>query len=293
MFTYFLRSFCEEYEYPQEACTQICDTYHKIRLHESAYAVFRDMVLMYEKEGLPEQNDFLNRLDVIAEEVGANPYTTHLLYLICLTPHLKVLYRKNEYNDAIFHDSVLDLKWKLQECWQMHNVWGVFVSWWHVDFFRLKLFALGRLQFELTKCKCDYSENGIEVHEGDIVVNVHIPSGRPLKREEYTKSYELAAEFFAEHFADRPVVFVCNSWFLNPDNVYLLPETSSVLRFAQDYHVVKKQDTNIALWRIFHKEYHDNPEEMPQDTSLQRALVSWLKEGKSFALGYGIFFYKK
>ena len=64
--------------------------------------------------------------------------------------------------------------------------------------------------------------------------------------------------------------------------------------FMKDYDIVEsKESTGGDLWRIFGQEYcPENLNKLPADTSLQRAYLSWLKQGNAPGSGKGIFFWE-
>ena len=80
--------------------------------------------------------------------------------MVCLVPHLKELYAQKGIEYEILYDSVCDLKWKAFECKELYKVWGTFVGWWTIGFFKHKRFAFGRLQFNLRTYPQDFEHNG-------------------------------------------------------------------------------------------------------------------------------------
>ena len=63
-------------------------------------------------------------------------------------------------DDTIFYNTMLDLRYKLEECKLVHNQIGTFVPKWYKGFFEMKIFALGRLQFEINHTWFDCKVNG-------------------------------------------------------------------------------------------------------------------------------------
>ena len=134
----------------------------------------------------------------------------------------------------------------------------------------------------------------MNVKSGDQYIETHIPSGRPLVHEECRLSYDRAAEHFKNIFGDKPIIFGCNSWLLSPNNRKILPETSNILKFMDDYEILEpaKDEKNSNLWRIFSvEELPANLDDLPQNTSVQRAFVKWLKEGNTIDRAFGAFIY--
>ena len=235
----------------------------------------------------------LNELKDVSPSCGVHTYTLHMLFFIILSRKTRKIYEERGIAPEIFRASMMDLHWKLLECKKMFGIWGTSVADWQIWWFEVKRFALGRFQYELVPFEDTYEKNGISLHPGDLVINVHIPSCGPLRREEYMQSYAMAADFFRDSFEDRPVVFFCESWMLFPEHRLFLPKTSNILGFMQDYDIYKEEYNNGDLWRIFYEDHKKPAEELPQDTGLQRAYRSWLMEGHQAGLGFGVFIYDK
>ena len=120
---------------------------------------------------------------------------------------------------------------------------------------------------------------------------VHIPSGKPLDRDECLKSYKKAYDFYKNDFGGKPVVFGCYSWLMSSNNPKMLPKSSNILKFMSDYKVICdwKDEKNQNLWRIFNTfELPERIDDLPADTSLRRAVRDWLKKGNTIDIGFGI-----
>ena len=229
-----------------------------------------------------------------ARNVGISPYSAHMLLLLLLSASLRTRYEEHGIGDAIWLGSMLDLKWKLWECRAVKGEWGTFVPHWFLGFFHLTRFALGRLQFEIVKCKTSYERDSVRLTTDSDVINVHIPRTlTPLTRESCIDAYRQAAEFFADHFNGAPMAFVCSSWLLYPPTAEILPPKSNIRTFIGDYRVIlEKKDPDGQrpnAWRLFDMDDTGNVEDYPEDSSLRRSFKQYLKQGGSMGSGYGIF----
>lgn len=288
--------FCKEFGLPNEALKYLSNEYEKLKANSSAYKSFIHYVSMYEENYEMDYLPIFDAMEYISKTTGVHKFTLDFLYMVSLVPHLKNIYKQKGIDYGILYDSVSDLKWKLFECKTVYNIWGTFVGWWTIDFFRLKRFALGRLQFNLLAFSRNFEYNGTIYKEGEPYLEVHIPSSGPLKHEECVLSYKRAAEFFKKYFEDKPIIFGCRSWLLSSNNYKILPETSNMLSFMKDYIILeeKKDKENSNLWRIFGIfSLPTNLENLPQDTSLRKAFVNWLNDGNSIDEAFGIFDYSK
>jgi hypothetical protein len=176
----------------------------------------------------------------------------------------------------------------------MHGIFGTFVADWHIKFYRMELFGLGRFQFEIKKFEKEFSVCGIDLTPDTTVLGVHIPSSGRLVREEYLESYARAEKFFSHLFPSGTTIFVCASWLLFPEHKVMLPETSGIRIFAEDYSVVEAYYAKPLArpWPIFYEKKNAHAEDLPTSTSLERAYVERYKKGLPSGSALGVIIYK-
>ena len=216
---------------------------------------------------------------------GVHNHTTDLLLFICLSKHLHSLYAARGIDDTVWHDSMLDLRYKLEECKLIKGVIGTFVAFWFDGWFNLKRFALGRLQFEITELGLQYKNFAPNTK----VLGVHIPrSGEPLSVEACDESFQMAKRFFKNKFANG-IIFTCCSWLLYPENERILSKKSNIYKFMNRFEIINFGDseTNGDLWRIFDSD-EKNIKLLPRNTSLQKAYAEHLENGGKMGWGLGI-----
>lgn len=80
---------------------------------------------------------------------------------------------------------------------------------WMKEHVQLRLFRLGRLQFQPLALNSDVVINGQKVVKDQIVLNVHIPSGEPLDPQSVEKSFVLARAFLEEYLRCMFVIHGC------------------------------------------------------------------------------------
>ena len=113
-----------------------------------------------------------------------------------------------------------------------------------------RIFRLGRLQFALGSCHVSNEKFGID--KGDNVIEVHIPEGEKLTVEDCEKSFNLAKDFFAEHFPEyKYEYFTCDSWLLDENLKKYLNENSNILKFASVFEVIHKKKSNALIKYLF------------------------------------------
>ena len=286
----------DKQEYPADAKEVIIRTEEKILNDEKANKLYESMYRAY---WVKNRNfgDFGDKVEALAELIGEHKYTINFVLLINCTKPLLAKYKKEKIDEEIYWRSVLDLKSKLIECKENYDVWGTFVEGWFKGFYTLDRVALGRLQFENSDFWCDmYIKNSVELYDSDFVVGMHIPSNQgPLTYEARLDSYRKAHAFFKNKFKDpRYGIFCCHSWLLYPDNVNILPEKSNIADFLLDFEPLEIKWTYDFgdQWRVFGVQNNRKPvDELPQNTSMQRAYVEWFKKGKKPGTAYGIVIY--
>lgn len=286
-----VREFCTKYGFEKDAIDFLENAYSLLESSKDEFNIFVGNVKKYEDNPEFEHEPVFSEIEGLSKTTNIHKYTLDLLYLIALTPHLKTLYRQKGISDYIYDASVCDLKWKAKECKDVYGVWGTFVGWWTIGFFKMSRFGIGRLQFNLKNFTEEVAINDFRFDENDLYIDTHIPSCGPLDYQECQKSYKYAAEFFKDSFSNKPVVFGCRSWLLSPDNKNILPDTSNIVKFMQDYTLVKvdTDTTNNNLWRIFGTfVLPQKVNDLPQDTSLRRAFVKWLEKGNTIKIGFGL-----
>ena len=205
-----------------------------------------------------------------------------------------MFYAREGISDEIYWDTMDDLRCKLLECKEVEGVWGIFVAPWYSGFLAMTRFALGRMQFELTTFgHGTYEKNGFTVNNNDIVINMHIPSsGKPFDTEARLDAYRRAYKFFHKD-SSKPAVFVCSSWLLYARHPEFLPEGSNILSFMKDFDIIKSEDSDHFGndWRVFGGKTDCKPEELPRNTSLQRAYADRLMRGEPTGSGFGVFLF--
>ena len=288
----YLNDFMVECEYLDSDREFLLDAYDKIQGNETAKSEFARLVAVYEND---IHCDYYKGILVPAQNagklVGVHPYTSGLLIFMCMTKHLKELYIERGISLDIYKKSVLDLKYKLDECKTVRGIIGSFVAWWFPGFFDLTRFGLGRLQFEVSNFGHEYEKNGHKLTKDSKAIGIHIPrDGTPFDEASCIEAYKMAKEFFKEvEGEEKP--FICHSWLLYPKLKDVLPRTSNVYRFLTSFDIFayKNDKSRKDLWRLFDT-MEQNPDKLPADSSLRRAIVDHLKNGGTLGSGHGILF---
>ncbi len=294
----YLKQFLVDFEYKESDASFLLSEYEKIASHRDANSTFNKIIADYEKSiHIDYYKDVLVKAQSAGTDAGVHPYTSGLLIFMCLSKHLKKLYDERGISAQIYHDSMLDLRYKLEECKLVKNIIGSFVAWWFPGFFDMTRFALGRLQFEMSTYNGeDYEKNGKKLVKGDKVIGVHIPrSETPVTKEATDDAYAQAAKFFIDEIPNKQVVFVCHSWLLYTATLEVFPKHSNTYRFIHEFDVTwdshdKEGEYNDA-WRLFDMDYTGNVNDYPENTSMRRAYKQYLLDGGRTGEGFGIIMY--
>lgn len=292
----YLETFLEQFAFPKEAGLVLKQELDKIQKDEESDKEFSQILNCYAENMNYDFEELLYRMSRLSEKTGIHEYTGNMLLLIGMSRILKEYYQAYQVEERIWYTSMLDLKWKLDECWCVYGIWGTFVPDWYAGFYQMARFALGRLQFETCGISVPYEKDGTALKKGDTVINVHIPrTGTKLDWESVHAAYQEAAEFYQNRGVKAPIVFVCHSWLLFPRNKDVLSETSNIYRFMEDFDIVESgEDADYSeVWRLFDCNYEGDVEQLPQDSSLRRGYVDWIRKQEKIGWGYGVYVYQK
>lgn len=270
--TSFLREFSQKIGICEQAASTLEKTYLDVKDTES----FRTL-----SEKIERNEDFAKiaeELRADAEKLSLNWHTYAMTLLCANAPLIRTRYAEKGAGEDIFWDSMVDFRCKINECKKVYGVWGIDPIKWYEGFFRARIFKIGRLEYE-TGSKGVYG--------------IHIPSCGPLLHEDVLESYKRAYSFFGGKNAEI-MPFACTSYLLFPAyQTTVFPENSNIYRFAKDFTIIRVADSQCFgdAWRVFDMPYTGDLSVLPQDTSLQRAFVAYMKENGSFGAGSGLFLF--
>ncbi|MBE6663125.1 MAG: hypothetical protein E7602_01320 [Ruminococcaceae bacterium] len=294
----YLEKFLKDFEYKESDAEYLLQEYSKIQENEEANKGFNELIELYNKTiEFDYYKDFLVKAEEAGKLADVHPYTSGLLIFMCISKHLKELYDEKGISEEIYHNSMLDLRYKLEECKLVKGIVGSFVAWWFPGFFAMTRFALGRLQFELSKYEGEeYTKNGKTLRKGDIVINVHIPrSETPITKEATDDAYAQAAKFFIDQIPNKQVVFVCHSWLLYSETLEVFPKHSNTYRFIHEFDVTwnsyDKEGVYNDAWRLFDMDFTGDINDYPENNSMRRAYKQFLLNGGRTGEGFGIIMY--
>ncbi|MEU6849108.1 acyltransferase domain-containing protein [Actinacidiphila alni] len=178
-----------------------------------------------------------------------------------------------------------------------HGTGGLDRQVWLLRHFRGTLFRLGRLQFDRARLDAvayGGTPDGGGPADGEPVLEVHIPGDGPLTPEACADSYGRARAFFARHFPAEPYAYAtCRSWLLDDQLAAYLPPTSHIIGFQRRHRLFGARPCcdDAVLEFVFHRPPGApgpaDPDRLPRDTTLRRAIADHLRAGRHWRLRCG------
>ena len=115
----------------------------------------------------------------------------------------------------------------------------------------------------------------------DSCLIVHIPAREPLTRQLCDESYNRAREIFEKYYPELDVkAFHCHSWMMAPELGEILKPTSNLLEFQREYLKYPVHTKGKDVLNFVFKLKFTSYEDMPEETSLQRALKNMYLSGR-------------
>lgn len=264
-----LSEFCEGIRLGEAACRII----HDYGMEESEYAALK-------RQFQADRHSFFRMV------TGAAGYRQRMLYLfVRFALDAYEEYRIRGIADHIYFDTFSDIRIWSEVCYRDYGEYGIEEYNWLQEHVRLRLFRLGRLQFQPIAFENDLRVGDLAVEKHQLVLNVHIPEGEPLTPLEAERSFALARAFFR----GIPPVYTCRSWLLYPGLDQVLKPESNILRFQRLFYIYEVDEASRqAEQRIFNRVTAD-PTEYEEDTSLRRSAKAYLQAGGRLGSGCGIY----
>ena len=236
---------------------------------------------------------YLDQVKALCADEKTQYLLMYLFWLHCV-PYAKRYYKLLHIDDEVFYATMKDLTYKLKECEAVYGVVGVFVDWFFL-LFDMKLFGLGRLEYEIKQFDYDcYCADGVKLKKGDVVYSCHIPSSGPLTQALCLESFQKAYTFFKKDLKGTVLPVVVRSWLLYPPyQGTVFSKDSNTYRFVKLFDTIDQgtTETFAECWRVFDQHYAGTCKELPVDTSMRRRFVDYINAGGTFGWGYGVLLY--
>lgn len=245
----------------------------KIELSESTYQEWR--TLFYRDTG-----QFLEKWKNSEEHLK-----WILVFYLRIACEVYEDYKKMDISDKVFEDTFYDITIWCEECYRKYGFYGLEEAGWISVSAQMKLFRLGRLQFEPIVLEEDMRGKTKTLKQGAHVLNVHIPAGEKLDYAECQESFKRAKKFFRDSYE----AYVCDSWLLAPALRELLSENSNIVKFQRLFEIVNVHHKfPQAEQRIF-QDVRVDKENYPENTILQKKAKEYILAGHDIGIGVGFF----
>ena len=113
---------------------------------------------------------------------------------------------------------------------------------------------------------------------------LHLPENADLSRDNRLESYSLARQYFGNY----PII--ADSWLLYGEHKKMLSQDSRILDFFDDFDIISQSETHdySELFHVFGRLSDYSYENLPKETSLQRAYAERVKKGLPIGSGVGV-----
>ena len=218
-------------------------------------------------------------------------YTVNLLFLLACTSYMQEKWKESGYPEALFVETMKDLKYKLDECESTYGIWGNFVIWWYETVYHGGLIALGRLQYRpMVHEGEDVKIGDFILKAGDFLLDSHIPTGGPITYEVCEESYRLAYEMFKDKIKGDILPICCFTWMFYPAYRNLYKPGSNIANFMHDFvlYDVLETPTFDDAFRLFGSDISKDKSEWKAENSLQKAFHAYVMTHDRFGAGKGL-----
>ena len=293
----YLSSFMGKLDFPPQAQAQLLELYDTLERDGAGKQELDKMTAEYMADNICDPGEYLTAVSELAERIGRSEYSLLMLFWISCARNLPPLYKQMGIDEQVYHDSMMDLRYKLLECLECKGgIAGTFSGGWFRGFIAMYRFAIGRFEYDISNLDSDYIAPDSTVYaKGSPSLVCHIPSsGVPLtddvRLDSYKRAYVFYRKYFPELFGNGPLIITCSSWLLYPAHRDFLPPHLNILRFMDDFDIVRSREVEgfSNNWRVYGR-YAGLPyEQLPEDTALRRAYKEHLIKTGVAGDGYGV-----
>ncbi|GHO48082.1 acyltransferase domain-containing protein [Ktedonospora formicarum] len=226
---------------------------------------------------------------MLPESLGTAGRLFYVYVFLATLPAVQALHQERGIPAEVVQATLADLGEHLAIHRRIFGTAGLDVPEWFTLHFRGILYRLGRLHFERWRFSSkwpiyDRPNDPSWPTPGAPALSLHIPeSGGSISPAALDEALGLARDFFARYFPEEDYHFArCSSWLLDPQLAEYLPATSNVVQFQQRFHlvpgIIASDDDDVM--RFVFRRFKPDLNELPQRTTLERAVVAHLRTGK-------------
>lgn len=214
----------------------------------------------------------------------------YVLVFLATLPYVRRYHQQHAISDDVSWATLAHLGRHMAIQQRMSGKGGLAAHNWLAQHFRGVIYELGRLQFHRSRIAHDAVVSlDLPFRPGDPCLDVHIPESGPLSPEACDASFRWARAFFPRHFPDEPCPFAtCGSWLLDEQLAEYLPATSNIVRFQRRFQLTPGgRPCDGEIVRFVFRRVDVRLEDLPQRTTLERAIVRHLRAGRHWQSRWG------
>ncbi len=234
------------------------------------------------------------RFPVLPRELGELRRYFYFYVLLAVRPYTLHYHRQLGIPEDISRRTLFDIGRKMSVHRKNYGKGGIDTPSWLTHHMRGQLYQLGRLQFERAHPWGGFPEAfaaaGVPIGAEDVVLSVHITDfSGPLSPAGCDASFAQVLPFFDRYFPETPAsIAICESWMLDPQlDEYMKPQANIMQFKARFQPAYTPAPNNRGIQQFVFGMLDAEIDELPQATSLERAVVSHIVEGRDWTGGAG------
>lgn len=234
------------------------------------------------------------RFPVLPRELGELRRYFYFYVLLAVRPHTLDYHRQLGIPEALSRRTLVDIGRKMSVHRKNYGKGGIDTPSWLTHHMRGQLYQLGRLQFERAhpgeRFVEAFAAAGLPVAADDIVLSVHITDfSGPLSSAACDASFAQVLPFFDTYFPATPArIAICESWMLDPQLDEYMSPRANIMQFKQRFQLAyRPAPNNRGIQQFVFGMLDAEIDELPQATSLERAVVSHIVNGRDWTGGAG------
>jgi hypothetical protein len=234
--------------------------------------------------------DWLPPGPALDPELGPKARLLYVYTYLTLVDRTLAYNRAHAIPDDVSWATLADLGRNLAVDRRMNGTGWPIMAQWLTLHVRGGIYELGRLQYQRGELDT-HAAAAIGRAEGEPRLSLHIPESGPLTPEACEASIAEARAFFPRHFPDEEYrIVTCGSWLLDPQLAEYLPAESNMVRFQRRFVLAPdERDAGIEIFRFVFRRIDGELDELPQETTLERAVVSHVRSGRQWHERFGWF----
>lgn len=176
-------------------------------------------------------------------ELLHNEYNEKYLEILYIYINLAIklygMYIEEGIDLSVYFDTIDDIRIWANTCVKETGVYGLKEIYWLNEHLRMRIYKLGRLQFQKREAKEFIQlvkKHNLEKYvKSDYFYFVHIPEGERLSYELVQDSYQRAVKFYKDD-----MIFAAESWILSDKMDMLFAPESNLMKFKNDFIVLSQ-----------------------------------------------------